>query len=347
MDVPQSSPLRSGLPASVGILVVLAGNLVAQSAVPVSQNTLFFKDPGGIRLGALVVGTPVVPGRASGRFVEVVLEGWIWTASTGADQREGFDLSVGAAEGENLRAAPNGAVLARAVQGTLFKRVSVRRGWTQVRRGVWIARSAVPVLADQRSDSGEMARRPAVPPSTNPLPSGPVVQPPLAPEGRLATLRAGASLKRAPDGQPVATLAAPAEVAAGEQSGEWVKVRLEGWVRRSEVDSAVAPRPAITAAMLREAPERYLGQRVDWRVQFLALHHADELRPEMPLGHPYLLARGPLPESGFVYVMVSKEQSDRFQGLTPLEELALTVTVRAGRTRYLATPVVELVRRNP
>jgi hypothetical protein len=36
-----------------------------------------------------------------------------------------------------------------------------------------------------------------------------------------------------------------------------------------------------------------------------------------------------------------------FRSLKPLEELAISVTVRAGRTRYLATPVVELVRRNP
>ena len=64
----------------------------------------------------------------------------------------------------------------------------------------------------------------------------------------------------------------------------------------------------------------------------------------MPLGHPYLLARGPLPETGFVYVMVSKEQVERLQGLKPLEELSVMVTIRAGRTRYLATPVVELIR---
>src|SRR5688572_305419 len=61
-------------------------------------------------------------------------------------------------------------------------------------------------------------------------------------------------------------------------------------------------------------------------------------------GHAYLLARGPLPESGFVYLMVTKAQSDQLQGLKPLDELTATVTVRAARTRYLATPVVELVR---
>jgi hypothetical protein len=137
-----------------------------------------------------------------------------------------------------------------------------------------------------------------------------------------------------------------AGILLGENNGEWVKVVLEGWVRRTEVDSLVNARPAITGEMLRENPDRYVGQTVDWRVQFLALQQADELRPEMPAGQPYLLVRGPLPESGFAYVTISKTQAAEFQALTPLEELALTVTVRAGRTRFLATPVVELVRRN-
>jgi hypothetical protein len=111
-----------------------------------------------------------------------------------------------------------------------------------------------------------------------------------------------------------------------------------------EVAGIVASRPAITGAMLRDNPERYVGQTVQWRLQFLARQQADELRPEMPLGQPYLLARGPLPESGFVYLMVSKPQDAELRGLKPLDEIAVTATVRAARTRYLATPVVELVR---
>jgi hypothetical protein len=51
-----------------------------------------------------------------------------------------------------------------------------------------------------------------------------------------------------------------------------------------------------------------------------------------------------LPETGFVYVMISREQASGFTGLEPLDVLESTVVIRAGRTRYLATPVVELVR---
>jgi hypothetical protein len=158
------------------------------------------------------------------------------------------------------------------------------------------------------------------------------------------TLKPGALIQRTPDGETLATVASPSLIILGERDREWVRVALEGWVRQSEVQGAVAPIPAVTAAMLRNQPDRYVGRTVDWRLQFLARQVADELRPEMPLGHAYLLARGPLPETGFVYVMVTKTQSDQLQGLKPLDELTATVTVRAARTRYLATPVVELVR---
>jgi hypothetical protein len=161
---------------------------------------------------------------------------------------------------------------------------------------------------------------------------------------RRAALRSGATLQRTPDGEAVATLASPSLVVLGARDREWIKVSLEGWVRQADLQGNVAPLPAITAAMLREQPDRYVGQSVDWRLQFLARQQADELRPEMPLGHQYLLTRGPLPETGFVYLLVTRAQADQLQGLKPLDEIAATVTVRAARTRYLATPVVELVR---
>jgi hypothetical protein len=276
--------------------------------------------------------------------VEVALQGWIFTKSTRPDKRDGFDMSVNETGGENLRDAPDGNLLGRAVEGALFSRVSSRGGWTQIRRAGWVARTAVqarapaapvvrsvPVPAvEQRParDSAVAAARPA----------------PDPPAERRGTLGKGAALSAGPDGATIAVLSAPTEVTLTGADRGWVRVTVEGWVRASEVSDAVSPKPAITAAMLRDNPERYVGQSVEWRVQFLAHQHADELRPEMPLGHPYLLTRGPLPESGFVYVLVSKEQAEQLQGLKPLDEIAIRATVRAARTRYLATPVVELVR---
>lgn len=360
MVVPESSPPLRRLPASLCVGVLLAGNLVAQAPVRLAQETPLLREPGGVTLVSLVRGLRLTPGRVSGNFLEVTVTGWLFTASTAPDRRDGFDLSVDAAGGENLRAEPNGAVLGRAAEGALFARLRRSGGWTQVRRTGWIARNAV---AERARASGQAASRPPVPRSDSVgvasrpsaarndsgqgRPDSGVASPASAARNDSAmrgTLKAGALIQRTPDGETLATVASPSLIVLGERDREWVRVALEGWVRQSEVQGAVAPIPAITAAMLREQPERYVGRTVDWRLQFLARQVADELRPEMPLGHAYLLARGPLPETGFVYLMVTRAQSDQLQGLKPLDEMMATVTVRAARTRYLATPVVELVR---
>jgi hypothetical protein len=62
----------------------------------------------------------------------------------------------------------------------------------------------------------------------------------------------------------------------------------------------------------------------------------------MPPGQPYVLVRGPLPEPGFVYMMVRPEELARIRALPALTEMTVRVAIRAARTRFLATPVVEL-----
>jgi hypothetical protein len=101
----------------------------------------------------------------------------------------------------------------------------------------------------------------------------------------------------------------------------------------------------VTAAEVRADPARYVGRPVDWRLELIAVQTADELRTEMPKGQLYLLTRGPLPEPGFVYVMVTPSQAEEFRALQALQELTLRVIIKAPRTRFLSTPVVELVSR--
>ena len=130
------------------------------------------------------------------------------------------------------------------------------------------------------------------------------------------------------------------------RSGEWVRVGVEGWIRDSELEEASGGiLTGITAAEVRAEPARYVGKAVEWRVQLIAVQTADELRTEMPRGQKYLLARGPLPEPGFVYIMVSDNQAAEFRTLPALQELTLRVTIKAPRTKFLTTPVVELVSR--
>jgi hypothetical protein len=154
-----------------------------------------------------------------------------------------------------------------------------------------------------------------------------------------------ARLLSTPDGAPVGSLERGGRARVVSRSGDWVRVQVEGWVRESDTRPASdsGALVGVTAAEVRAAPGRYVGKVVDWRVQFLAVQKADELRPEIPAGRTYLLTRGPLPESGFVYVIVPNDQVERLRALTPLEELVVRGTIRAASTRYLPNPVLELI----
>jgi hypothetical protein len=147
-----------------------------------------------------------------------------------------------------------------------------------------------------------------------------------------------------PDNGQTGTLAPGTRGRMLGQSGDWVRVQLEGWVRAADLkESTEGVLVGVSAAEVRAEPDRFVGQTVDWRLQLVSVQRADELRPEMPAGQPYLLMRGPLPEPGFVYVMVSGAEAEKMRTMPPLTELRMRVTIRAAKTRYLPTPVVELV----
>jgi hypothetical protein len=152
------------------------------------------------------------------------------------------------------------------------------------------------------------------------------------------------ALFAAPEGSRYGILqpGAPARVVG--RSGDWARVQLEGWVRESDLaPGSDASLGGVTAAEVRADPPRYIGRTVDWRLELIAVQTADELRAEMPRGQTYLLTRGPLPEPGFVYVTVTESQANEFRSLQALQEMILRVTIKAPRTRFLATPIVELV----
>ena len=150
----------------------------------------------------------------------------------------------------------------------------------------------------------------------------------------------------APEAAQVGTLQAGTPTRILGRSGEWVRVQFEGWVRAGDLQSASgSAMSGVTAAEVRSDPARYLGRTVEWRLQLIAVQTADELRTEMPRGQNYLLTRGPLPEPGFVYVMVSEAQAQEFRAAPALQEMTLRVTIKAARSKYLTTPIVEYVSR--
>ncbi len=317
----------------------------AQEDTALSAPASLHKEPDGVPLVALPAGAPVEAGRTRGSWNEATVEGWIYTNSTERTQRDGYDLVVTTDAGENLRRTPNGPVVGRVREGTLLERVGQKGNWTRVRRNGWIPKQALRAPAAQQPSASRP--RPTGATAAGAAGSVPASVPgPAQPAGgpeRVQTARE-TPLSATPAGGTLGTLQAgtPARIVA--RSGDLVKVQVEGWIPADAV--AVSDSGAllgVSAAEVRAEPARFVGQTLEWRLQVIAVKTADELRSEMPPGQPYLLTRGPLPEPGFVYVIIPSAQAAAFQALPPLQEVVLRVAIRAARTRFLTTPVAELV----
>jgi hypothetical protein len=348
---PQSSPGLGRLPACITLLWLLfTFPLVAQHTTQISADARHRKEPEGIALLSLPAGTSVQTRRARGAWYEVVVEGWIFSQSTAASRRDGYDLVVTPTAGENIRREPNGEVIGRARSGALLRKLETRGGWTHVSRDGWIPREAIaPIesgaISPEASADTPLVQGTAPPPgSSQPAPAAPPGKPPADPD-RVEAARETAVFA-APEAAQFGTVQAGTPTRVLGRSGEWVRVQLEGWVRAGDLQSASgAAVSRVTAAEVRSDPSRYLGRTVEWRLQLIAVQTADELRTEMPKGQNYLLTRGPLPEPGFVYVTVSDAQAAEFRTAAALQEVTLRVTIKAARSKYLTTPIVEYVSR--
>lgn len=351
----QSSRGLAGLAnlAGLAIFANLAGALpaaplAAQQIYRVREQQNFRRepDPGSPLLASVNQGVELRGQSRRGAWIEVTLEGWIWAQSVRADQREGYNLV--AARAENLRREPNGPVLARVSQGTLLSEVERRTGWVRVRRTGWMYErsletvSATPPVTRQREPSRTSAAQ--RPPSDTARPPTAPAAPTGTPSLDRVLLAAGAELRDVPEGKPVATVAQPVGGRVLARSGGWVRVQTEGWVREEDLTpSEAGVLVGVSAAELRSRPQEYEGKVVQWTVQFIAVQPPDEMRPELPEGRPWVLARGPQPEQGYVYVIATDEQLAQFRTLEPLATLVMLARVRTGRSRYLQVPVVELI----
>jgi hypothetical protein len=339
---PQSSPGLRRLPACAAVLALLfAPGLSAQDLSEISTDTRLRKEPEGVALVTLPAGAEVEAKGARGEWHEVVVEGWIFSSSTAPTRRDGFDLVVDARDGENIRESPNGNVVGRVRTGTLLRKLETRGGWTHVSRAGWVPSEAI--APPPASDTPAVAPRPAPPSQASTAPPPPARS---STDPDRAAVARETGLFAAPQGGQYGILQTGAPARVLGRSGEWVRVQFEGWVRETDLEAATGGAlSGITAAEVRSDPGRYVGRTVDWRLQVIAVQTADELRTEMPRGQTYLLTRGPLPEPGFVYVTVSEGQAAEFRALPALQDLTLRVIIKAARTKYLTTPVVELVSR--
>jgi hypothetical protein len=315
-----------------------------------ADNAWFFAEVAGRRIARLAPGAIVAStGATRNEWIQVRLDGWIFGTSVGPSDRPDFDLLVTRSPDENLRAAPAGPLVAELAQGFGLKRVDAGSAdsagggsatrWLHVTRDGWVQRSGLAPVADV------VATRTTD--STGSDPQG-------GRESRAGdTVRVDSSraqpvhvttFYRTPDGPEAGTLAAEIPLRVLSRNGEWTRVQFEGWVKGGELQAAPAGvLVGVTAAELRAEPQRYQGQVLRWRLEFIAIQKADELRPDIPAGASYVLARGPLPERGFAYIIVPDAALPAFRALTPLAIMQVTARVRNGRSRFLGNPVVELI----
>lgn len=331
----QSSHLLPALPACAALLVLALGPgaalLPAQQEFRVLRTENFRREPSGraALLATVNAGVELPADSVTDQWVQLVLEGWVWAQSLAPTSQPGFDLRVSPGRGENLRAAPNGRILGRLSEGCLLVELDREPGWVRVRRVAWMFRGSVePVGAAAR------AAAPARVAATSSAQIG----------LDWAVTADRARLYRTPDGDAAGSLAPDASVRVLARSGEWVRVQTEGWVRESDLKpSSPGVLVGVSGAEVRSSPREFEGALLQWVVQYIAIQSADELRREIPEGQRYILARGPLPEAGFVYIVLDDAQLTEIERLEPLTELVIIGRVRTARSQYLGNPILDLV----
>lgn len=348
----ESSDLRFGVPPWLPFVVLLAAMVSiparAQDRYEVLRNENFRREPrpdgrllASVNQGALLTGEETRDG-----WVQINLEGWIWSRSIRAINATEFDAEVAAAGGENLRAEPNGEILARLSQGFWLEELGRDGDWVHVRRRGWMWGRSLRRMAS--TAGGSVRTGPDTPPQSSPAPQP--TAPPAETRGdtnvglEFAVAARDAKLRVAPEGEGNGTLKADAPVRIVGRSGAWVRVRAEGWVHEDDLDPGSADvLVGVSGAEVRARPRDFEGRLVQWVVQYIAVQTADDLRREIPAGTQYMLARGPYPEAGFLYILLEPDQVRQLERVSPLAELVVLARIRVGRSQFLGNPVAELV----
>lgn len=323
--------MRISAPGAALLVFAIPTYALAQAAeLRVRENVR--AEPGGEVVAVMDAATELEVVSRRGAWVEVALEGWIWTRSLQLTDRGGYDLVVSAASGENVRARPAGPVLGRVERGALLEEVERIPGWIRVRRVAWIWGPSVGLSEARPADDGlEPARRPSAEADTS-----------TAQAEVQSADSAGGVILAAPSGDTIARTSAGTELQVVAREGDWVRVRLEGWTFLPEDPrpSDVRP-PELAPSELIAEPERYRGQVVLLRLQFLSVERAESVRIDFQEGEAFLLTRHV--SGNYVYVALAPERVAEALALAPLERITVVGRVRTPSSALTGSPIVDLI----
>jgi hypothetical protein len=318
-DLPPSHFLvASGL----ALALLAAVPVMGQTAVTNGEENLR-AGPNGLVLGQVAENIGLEVMAEDGQWVRIRLEGWVWSRSLQAIDRDGFDLVVSAEDGENIRSSPAGDIIGRLEKGMLLVQVEVSTGWRHVEREVWIWKASLEFPeADEAASDDDRAEW-------------------------VRTGAAGGAILSGPDGDTLAEALPGAAVRILAREGNWARVRVEGWTWIPDLPPGEDQEPGVlTEVSVDEVvsnPGQYRGRTVQWDLQFISLERAEKIRTDFYEGEPFLLTRGGEDGTRFVYVAVPPDMMPLVDGLLPLERVRVVGRLRLGAAALTGSPIIDLM----
>lgn len=348
--------LRGALLLAGGLLVPPPAPVAAQVAATVRVEENFRREPNGLILARVTPGTELRVLDTRDGWSQVELVGWVWLPSLQVSDDPDLELVVAASGGENLRAEPSGAILARLVDGALLAELERAPSWARVSRIGWIwsaSLNAAPAPSAV-SAGGAAASAPASAsaPRSGAAQTGEARSTPRGPAARTPggfVGSPGGPILAAPDGDTLAVARPSSDVEVVRREGNWARVRIEGWmwmpVSASEQpsDTTEGAPPALEPGDLATSAGNHAGRAVEWTLQFISLERAEEIRTDFFRGEPFLLTRFGGGDGPFVYVAVPLERLSEVEGLVPLETITVTGRIRTAASSLTGVPIVDLV----
>ena len=327
-------------------LALVAAPLAAQQ-VTLSAPTDLLHAPNGRAVATIRTGGVLALGATRSGFAAVTIEGYVPAAALGA-RRDSFPFTIKDASTELRRtAATSGASIATLRQGMGVMEVRRNGEWVLVRRSGWIRQPST--VRSAASDTVRAtATRTATPVVRSAVPA-PTAVPAIRdagasiPDSASLVVSAKTALRESPGGRPVATLTDSARIESLYRERGWVRVRIEGWVRDTDVREADSSmKSALLPADLRADPDGTRGKVVRWEVQMLAIQTADPLQKDLALNEPYMLARGPGADHALVYLSLPPSLTEPARRLPPLTFVTVVARVRNGRSAPGGVPILDV-----